>query len=87
MIRIPIGLAVFTVQIALTGCSPAEPPVYPVTGTVTLADGKSAAGCVVEFSSQADGTKGMNARGEVREDGTYQLTTTINGKEKAGAVA
>jgi hypothetical protein len=69
------------------GCGPSEPSVYPVSGTLKLGDGKSPAGCVVEFSSQAEATKGLNARGEVGADGTFALKTTINGKEKAGAVA
>lgn len=71
----------------VAGCGPAEPSVYPVSGTVKLGDGKSPAGCVVEFSSQAEATKGLNARGEVAADGTFAVKTTINGKEKVGAVA
>lgn len=69
------------------GCGPAESAVYPVSGTVKLGDGKSPAGCVVEFSSQAEATKGLNARGEVSADGSFALKTTLNGKEKVGAVA
>ena len=60
---------------------------YPVSGTVKLGGGQSPAGCVVEFSSQAEATKGLNARGEVGTDGAFTLKTVINGKEKAGAVA
>jgi hypothetical protein len=71
----------------LAGCGPSEPVLYPVTGTLKLADGKSPAGCVVEFSSQGGETKGLNARSEVAADGTFTLVTLVNGKEKPGAVA
>lgn len=77
----------FFVLVACIGCGRTEQQVFPVTGTIKLADGTPATGCIVEFSSQAAETKGLNARGEVQADGSYKLTTTINGKEKEGAVA
>lgn len=75
------------VLFGLVGCGSSEPALHPVTGTLKLADGKSPLGCVVEFSSQGADTKGTNARGEVAADGTFTLTTILNGKEKPGAVA
>jgi len=73
--------------VCLAGCGPSESAVYPVSGSLKLAGGQSPVGCVVEFSSQAAETKGVNARGEVGADGSYTLKTTLNGKEKDGAVA
>ncbi|MCE9568242.1 MAG: hypothetical protein K8U57_40090 [Planctomycetes bacterium] len=72
--------------LAIAGCGPGEPQVYPVSGTLKLADRASPLGCVVELSSQAEATKGMNARGEVGADGSFTLMTMIHGKEKVGAV-
>ena len=80
------GLLLFAI-LCLAGCGPLETAVYPTTGSLKLAGGQSPAGCVVEFSSQAADTKGVNARGEVGADGNYTLKTTLNGKEKDGAVA
>ncbi len=73
--------------ICFVGCGTPEPAVHRAGGTLKLADGKSPAGCIVEFSSQAGETKGVNAQGEVGADGTFTLKTTLNGKEKEGAVA
>lgn len=73
--------------VCFTGCGPGAPAFHPVSGTVKLAGGQPAGRCTVEFASQAEATKGLNARGEVQADGTYKLTTTWNGKEMPGAVA
>ncbi len=85
MTRLPplLGLA----ALALAGCGPAEPALYPVEGTVKFFDGAPADGCIVEFRSEADATKGLNARSEVGPGGVYRLKTVVNGKEKDGAVA
>lgn len=68
------------------GCGSSELAVYPVSGTLKLAGDQSPAGCIVEFSSQATGTNGANARGDVAADGSFTVKTRINGKELAGAV-
>ena len=54
-----------------TGC---KPGLQPVRGKVTLANGKPAAGSQVVFESEQEGKK-MSARGDVREDGSYELST------------
>jgi hypothetical protein len=46
----------------------------PVRGKVTLPDGKPAAGSQVVFESEQDGKK-ISARGDVREDGSFELST------------
>lgn len=84
MFRTPLALTLF---IFICGCGKPDPAVHPVSGTVKMSDGTSAAGCTVEFSSEAPETKGLNARGEVQADGSFKLMTTINGKDKEGAVA
>jgi len=46
----------------------------PVRGTVTLADGKPAAGSQVVLEGGPEGKK-IAARGDVREDGSFELST------------
>jgi hypothetical protein len=55
----------------LAGCGAGLQPVH---GKVTLADGKPAANSQVVFESEQEGTK-VSARGDVREDGSYELST------------
>src|SRR5256885_5200130 len=54
-----------------TGCGPS---LQPVRGKVSLPDGKPAAGSQVVFESEQEGKK-VSARGDVREDGSYELST------------
>ncbi len=85
MCRVVVVVVAFVVCAWLSGCGPAEPALHPVSGSVKFPDGKPAAGATVEFAAQHDG-KTVNARGEVKEDGSYQLKTVLNGKEKDGAL-
>jgi hypothetical protein len=57
--------------VAITGCGPSMVPVH---GKVTLPDGKPAAGSQVVFESDSSGKKVM-ARGDVRDDGSYDIST------------
>jgi hypothetical protein len=61
--------------ITLAGCGPS---LQPVRGKVTLPDGKPAAGSQVVFESDQAGKK-ISARGDVREDGSFQLSTFSSG--------
>ena len=70
----------------LAGCSKPEPATYPVEGKVEFYS-RPAIGYYVEFSSQAEETRGINATAEVQNDGTFKLKSMVNGKEKDGAVA
>src|SRR5262245_59531188 len=54
-----------------TGCGPG---LQPVRGKVTLPDGKPAAGSQVVFESEQKEIK-VSARGDVREDGSYEMST------------
>jgi hypothetical protein len=56
------------------GCG--ESATYPVTGQVVFEDGTplSTGGIVLTQSTTAEGL-GQNARGEIRTDGTFRLTT------------
>ncbi len=47
---------------------------YPVHGTVTLEDGRPLTRGIVIFEGQHDGIAVM-ARGEIKPDGSYQLST------------
>jgi hypothetical protein len=46
----------------------------PVRGTVMLPGGKPAVGSMVVFEGQVSG-KAVTARGDVKEDGSYELST------------
>lgn len=70
----------------LVGCEKPPPPTYPVEGKVEFL-GKAPEGFIVEFASQEEATKGMNAQGKVEADGTFKLKTNVKGKDKDGAVA
>ncbi len=69
-----------------TGCGDTGPKTYPVEGVVTRADGKSLAGGRVEFRSDAEATRGLNASSEIGLDGSYRLRTRYEGGQKDGAV-
>lgn len=71
--------------VCLAGCQKKETAIAPVTGTVMF-EGKPAEGYIVVFSSQAEETKGQNAHGDVKADGTFQMKSRIDGVEKDGAV-
>jgi hypothetical protein len=78
----------------LLGCKSDPYALVSVTGKVTSCEGKPAAGGVIVFAPIDDpdttgrkgGNPGREARGEVRADGTFTLTT-IGIPPKAGAVA
>src|SRR3954468_1160518 len=77
----------------LVGCSRDPYKLVSVTGTVTSCEGKPAAGGVIVFAPIDDpettgrksGNPGREARGEIRADGTFTLTT-IGIPPKPGAV-
>jgi hypothetical protein len=62
----------------LPGCSPSW-KTYPVQGRVTFPDGTPLTHGTVEFESQNPSAKGLNARGEIKRDGSYRLTTFKDG--------
>jgi hypothetical protein len=67
----------------LSGCGAAKLPTYPVSGKVTLPDGKPLAGGWIEFRAK-DATPPVSARGQIQADGTFELGTYEPGD---GAVA
>jgi hypothetical protein len=67
------SLALTAVWLTAAGCG--GPKMFPVEGKVLLPDGAPFVGATVEFESQAEATKGLNARGEVGPDGLYRLKT------------
>lgn len=69
--RLAATILAGTVLVAIVGCGGG---LAPVRGKVTLPDGKPAAGSQVVFESQQDG-KHISARGDVHEDGSYELST------------
>ncbi len=60
----------------LAGCSGrGRAPTYEVTGTVKLPDGTPLAGGRIMFRPAGDSDVTFAARGEIREDGTFELST------------
>ena len=76
-------LSVF-LPFAFAGCDSGELVTHPAGGRVVLAGGESMMGAIVEFQAMEGPWKGRNARAEIREDGTFVLTTETAGD---GAVA
>jgi hypothetical protein len=73
MRRVLRSLALTAVWLTVAGCGGTK--MFPVEGKVLLPDGTPFVGATVEFESQADATKGLNARAEVGPDGVYHLKT------------
>ncbi|HXG09456.1 MAG TPA: hypothetical protein VNK04_06675 [Gemmataceae bacterium] len=71
-----------------TGCG-GGPKTYPVKGKVVYPDGTPLTGGIVEFEALASEVGQVNARGTIREDGTFEVSTLFPGtdKERDGAVA
>lgn len=61
--------------LAAAGCGPRLHKTYPVEGKVVFKDGTPLTGGSVEFQSDAEATKGLNASGPIRPDGTFRLYT------------
>ena len=60
------------------GCG--EPTTYPVRGRVVFPDGAPlSSGGVVLFKSQPREGSPLTARGEILKDGTFELTTLVEG--------
>jgi len=78
--RLPIVL--LSVWFAGCGQGPDEPPLVPVSGTVTL-DDKPLSGALVTFIPTGN-TKGTDVSGRTDRDGRYKLVTP---KGRAGAAA
>ena len=57
------------------GCDSKGPDVYPVSGNVVYQDGTPMTEGMVEFEALDGEWAGRNARGLIKNDGTYVLTT------------
>jgi hypothetical protein len=64
-------LVLATVCATLAGCGSSK---YPVRGTVTLDDGTPVAKGLVVFE-RTEGGKPITARGEIKYDGSYEVST------------
>jgi hypothetical protein len=67
--------AALLLALGLTGCGSKY---HPVRGTVTLDDGTPVTKGMVVFEGEIDGAP-VSARGEIKPDGTYQLSTAKPG--------
>src|SRR5262245_17379831 len=83
-VRLLFALA--AVSLALGAGCRSDPAVktYPATGRVVVKGGGSLAGGVVEFQSLTD--SGRMTSGKVEKDGSFTLSTLIDGKRVPGAV-
>lgn len=59
----------------LCACGSGRPKPYPVSGKVGFADGSPLAGGSIMFRSVGEGKDVFNARGLIKEDGTFTMTT------------
>lgn len=65
---------------ASSGCSNGRPETFPVEGQVQYPDGtRVTGGALVEFESAGSAKTKHNARGRLKMDGTFQLTTFVEG--------
>jgi hypothetical protein len=71
------GLAVFSLTaMALTGCGPSGPKVYPVQGKVTLTDGTPIAyGHVILHADKSKGNESMQVCQGTINNGSYTIMT------------
>lgn len=70
------------------GCAQKEsnvPPTFPVVGTVVDSKGNPQSGGSIEFV--ANDNQDLLAVSNVAEDGSYELSTYLNGEKAMGAVA
>lgn len=80
------GALLLLVLLIFTGCGKPKHQTHPVSGTVKFPDGKPLTSGFVEFASEEEKTKGMNARGVIDSDGGFTMKTYIDNKEVGGAV-
>ncbi len=59
----------------LCACGSGRPKPYPVTGKVVFSDGSPLRGGTIMFQSRSKGDAVFNARGLIKEDGTFAITT------------
>lgn len=64
--------------VLLLGAAGCGPKLYPVRGTVTLADGKPVTEGMVVFERKGE-DRPVTARGEIQPDGSYRLGTHAPG--------
>jgi hypothetical protein len=68
------GAGLAAAAAVLLGAAGCGPRLYPVHGTVTYADGRPVTEGMVVFESKGD-DKPVTARGDIRADGSYELST------------
>ena len=80
-IRRCLSITAWCLLLGVVGCGSGKLPTYPVTGTVTFADGKPVAfGQIELYNAEHD----LTARGKIQPDGTFELGTFA---DRDGAVA
>jgi len=84
-IRLALLLAAL---VACPGCAKAPsvplPTTYPVTGKVFFEGGQPATGGSVQFRSTTDSS--ISALGEIGPDGSFSLTTHLDGNKLPGTI-
>lgn len=82
MLGLRHGLPLVFAILFMTGCGSSKPPAYVVKGKVT--GGKSSLAGVMLSFSPVDADKGSFSSGAIKDDGSYELSTTDG---RAGACA
>ena len=85
--RLAVLVELGLITIVFCGCGKqpvAGPPTYPATGTVVDASDQPLTGGFVEFQSMTD--QNMMAVGDIQEDGSFTLTTYVDGQPTEGAI-
>lgn len=82
--RVVVALALALSALGGCGSKVQLPKTYPVRGRVVYKGGGPLTGGVVQFQAAADPKLLIN--GEIGKDGTFALTTRLDGHQVAGAV-
>lgn len=73
-----VSLALWVCMGLVAGCA-RHPATYPVEGHVKYPDGTPLKGGLITFLSQNDPKKPLNARGTIKDDGTFAVSTFREG--------
>lgn len=76
--RRAVAAALLPLLAVLAGCGSGNPKTYPIPGRLVYRDGQPVPGATVVLQT-TQGDKQLTARGMVRTDGTFDLTTFAEG--------
>ncbi len=71
----PVALLLVLLFPFVCACGSGRPDTFATKGKVVFADGSPLAGGTIMFQSSGHGDQVFNARGLIKQDGTFQMTT------------